>query len=83
MRDDFLVPSVPCYCCDAPTSGTDSDALPAKEPFAADSFSLLVANFSLQNVCVAGLLLQDSSLGRARLSSTCPVLAVSTAEPHD
>ena len=33
----------------------------------------LVANFSLQNVCVAGLLLEDSFLGRARLSSTCPV----------
>ena len=33
----------------------------------------LVANFSFQGVGVAGLLLEDSSLRHARLSSTYPV----------
>ena len=85
MRDDFLVPSLPCYCCNAPTSGTEADALKAKEPFAADSlFQYTSGGQLLSSEC-----LRRQLAARRFIFGTCstqldlPFFAVSTAEPHD
>ena len=85
MCDDFLVPSAPCYCCSAPALGTEADALPAKEPFAADSpFQCTSGGQLLPSECLRRWL-----AARRFVFGTCstlldlPCFGVSTAEPHD